>query len=43
VWHSQSRRAGPRTRGADGAGLTELELSRAAQKAVALAQQEKSA
>jgi hypothetical protein len=43
VWHSQSRGAGPRTRGADGAVLTELELSRAAQKAVALAQQEKSA
>ena len=36
-------RAGPRTRGADGAVLTELELARAAQKAVALAQQEKSA
>jgi hypothetical protein len=43
VWHSQSRGAGPRTRGADGAVLTELELARAAQKAVALAQQEKSA
>ena len=43
VWHGQSRRAGPRMRGADGAVLTELELSRAAQKAVALAQQEKSA
>jgi hypothetical protein len=40
VWHCQSRRAGPRTRGAV---LTELELVRAAQKAVALAQQEKSA
>ena len=39
VWHSQSRRACPRTRGAV---LTELELSRAAQKAAALAQQEKS-
>ena len=39
VWHGQSRRAGPRPRGAV---LTELELSRAAQKAVALAQQEKS-
>ena len=43
VWHGQSRRADPRTRGADGAVLTELELSRAAQKAVALAQQDKSA
>jgi hypothetical protein len=43
VWHSQSHSANPRTRGADSAVLTELELSRAAQKAVALAQQEKSA
>ena len=43
VWHGQSRRADPRTRGADGAVLTELELARAAQKAVALAQQDKSA
>jgi AAA domain/TrwC relaxase len=43
VWHSQSRGADPRPRGADGAVLTELELSRAAQKAVALAQQDKSA
>ena len=43
VWHGRSRHAGPRTRGADGAVLTELELARAAQKAVALAQQEKSA
>jgi conjugative relaxase-like TrwC/TraI family protein len=43
VWHSQSRRADPRTRGADSTVLTELELFRAAQKAVALAQQEKSA
>ena len=43
VWHGQSHRANPRTRGADGAVLTELELSRAALKAVALAQQEKSA
>ena len=43
VWHSRSRHAGPRTRGADGAVLTEAELARAAQKAVALAQQEKSA
>ena len=43
VWHGQSGHAGPRMRGADGAVLTELELARAAQKAVALAQQEKSA
>ena len=43
VWHSQSRRAGPRTRGADGTVLSELELARAAQKAVALAQQAESA
>jgi hypothetical protein len=40
VWHSQGRGAGPRT---GGAGLTGLELARAAQKAVALAQQDKSA
>ena len=43
VWHSQSGRTGPRMRGADSAVITELELARAAQKAVALAQQEKSA
>ena len=43
VWHGQSGHAGPRMRGADGAVLTELELTRAAQKAIALAQQEKSA
>ena len=43
VWHGQSGRAGPRMRGAGGAVLTELELARAAQKAVALAQQDKSA
>ncbi len=43
VWHSRSRRAGPHTRGPDSAVLTELELARAAQTAVALAQQEKSA
>jgi hypothetical protein len=43
VWHSQSRHADPRTRGAGAAVLTELELARAAQKAIALAQQEKSA
>src|SRR5436305_327413 len=40
VWHGH---AGPRILGADGAVLAELELSRAAQKAVALAQQDKSA
>ena len=34
VWHGQSRRADARTRGAAGGVLTELELSRAAQKAV---------
>src|SRR5690242_7079714 len=43
VWHSQSPRADPRSRCADGAALAELELSRAAQKVIALAQQEKSA
>ena len=43
VWHGQSGHAGPRTHGADGAVLTGLELARAAQQAVALAQQEKSA
>jgi hypothetical protein len=43
VWHSQSRHAGARTRGADGTVLAGLELARAAQKAIALAQQEKSA
>jgi conjugative relaxase-like TrwC/TraI family protein len=43
VWHSQGRGAGPRMRGAGGAVLTGLELARAAQKAVALAQQDKSA
>jgi AAA domain/TrwC relaxase len=40
IWHSQSRRTDARTRGA---ALTGLELARAAQKAVALAQQDKSA
>jgi hypothetical protein len=40
VWHSQSRRADPRMRGAV---FTEVELARVAQKAVALAQQDKSA
>jgi conjugative relaxase-like TrwC/TraI family protein len=43
VWHSQSHGAGPRTRGAGGAVLTGQELARAVQKAVALAQQDKSA
>jgi conjugative relaxase-like TrwC/TraI family protein len=41
VWHGASGRAA-HARGATGAVLTELELSRAAQKAVALAQQDKS-
>src|SRR5271169_3435624 len=40
VWHGATGRAA--AHGAKGAVLTELELSRAAQKAVALAQQEKS-
>jgi hypothetical protein len=43
VWHSQSRRAGARTHGAGSSALSELELARATQKAVALAQQDKSA
>jgi conjugative relaxase-like TrwC/TraI family protein len=43
VWHGASSRADAQPRGADGAVLTELEQTRAAQKAVALAQQEKSA
>ena len=42
VWHGATGRAAGHARGAAGAVLTELELSRAAQKAVALAQQEKS-
>jgi conjugative relaxase-like TrwC/TraI family protein len=45
VWHGASGRAAhahAHARGAKGTVLTELELSRAAQKAVALAQQEKS-
>ena len=41
VWHGATGRAA-HAHGANGAVLTELELSRAAQKAVALAQQEKS-
>ena len=40
VWHDGSAAARPR--GPDGPDLTQLELSQAAQKAVALAQQEKS-
>ena len=43
VWHGASSRADAQPRGAEGAVLTELEQARAAQKAVALAQQEKSA
>ena len=42
VWHGATGRAAAHAHGANGTILTELELSRAAQKAVALAQQEKS-
>ena len=42
VWHAATGRAAAHPRGADGASLTEVGLARAAQKAVALAQQEKS-
>ena len=42
VWHNGTGRAAAQPRGAHGPALTGLELSRAAQKAVALAQQEKS-
>jgi conjugative relaxase-like TrwC/TraI family protein len=42
VWHETSGRAATHTRDAEAPGLTELELARAAQKAVALAQQDKS-
>jgi conjugative relaxase-like TrwC/TraI family protein len=42
VWHGATDRASARARGAERAALTELELARAAQKAVSLAQQEKS-
>ena len=44
VWHDGGGHAGARTRGPGdpGPGLSQLEVSRAAQKAVALAQQEKS-
>jgi conjugative relaxase-like TrwC/TraI family protein len=43
VWHNTSGHADAQTRDPDGPVLTELELARAAQKAVALAQQDKSA
>ena len=42
VWHGATGRAAAAAYGATGMVLTELELSRAAQKAVALAQQDKS-
>ena len=42
VWHTASGHPAAHPRGADNPGLTRLELARAAQKAVALAQQEKS-
>ena len=42
VWHNATGHAAAHPRGPDGPVLTELELARAAQKAVALAQQEKS-
>ena len=42
VWHDATGHAAAHTRDPDGPVLTELELARAAQKAVALAQQEKS-
>jgi hypothetical protein len=43
VWHGATGRAAAHARGAEAAVLHELELARAAQKAVALAQQDKSA
>ncbi len=43
VWHAAAGRAAAHARGAEAAVLPGLELARAAQKAVALAQQEKSA
>ena len=43
VWHGATGRAAAHAPGAEAAVLPELELARAAQKAVALAQQEKSA
>ena len=42
VWHATASRAGTRTQGAEGTDLPALELARAAQKAVALAQQDNS-
>src|SRR4029077_5348138 len=42
VWHGATGRAAARAHGAKGTVLTEVELSHAAQKALALAQQEKS-
>ena len=42
VWHGVTGRAAAHARGANGTVLSERELSRATQKAVALAQQEKS-
>ena len=42
VWHAATGRAATHAHDTKGTGLTELELARAAQKAVALAQQEKS-
>ena len=42
VWHAATGRAAAHTPGAEAERLPELELARAAQKAVALAQQEKS-
>jgi conjugative relaxase-like TrwC/TraI family protein len=43
VWHGATGRAAAHARGAEATVLPELELARAAQKAVALAQQDKSA
>ena len=43
VWHGAAGRAAAHPRGAEATVLPELELARAAQKAVALAQQDKSA
>ena len=43
VWHGAAGRAAAHARGAEATVLPDLELARAAQKAVALAQQEKSA
>ena len=42
VWHAATGRAATHAHDTKGTGLTDLELARAAQKAVALAQQEKS-